>query len=120
RLEDYFDADRAAPDATYSTEAAVVEGYEFDRVRFRVAGRTFRAVDLSHWMALDVAAQALDDAGFVRGEGLASEATAVFVGNTLTGDISRANTLRLRWPYVRRVLEAALIRERWEAGRRRA
>src|ERR1700760_411814 len=66
RVEDYFNADRAAPDSIYSTEAAVIEGYEFDRVRFRVAGSTFRSVDLSHWLALDVSAQAFDDAGFDR------------------------------------------------------
>ena len=45
-------------------EAAVIEGYEFDRVGFRVAGDEFRAADLAHWLALDVAARALADAGF--------------------------------------------------------
>ncbi|MFV2121708.1 polyketide synthase, partial [Streptomyces sp. Act-28] len=32
----------------------------------------------------------------------------MIVGNSLTGDATRAGTLRLRWPYVRRVLAAAL------------
>ncbi|HEY2168711.1 MAG TPA: type I polyketide synthase, partial [Candidatus Angelobacter sp.] len=36
------------------------------------------------------------------------ERTGVFVGNTLTGEFSRANLMRLRWPYVRRVISAAL------------
>ena len=36
RLADYFSDDRGAPDCTYSASAAVIEGYEFDRVRFRV------------------------------------------------------------------------------------
>ncbi|MBV9958791.1 MAG: SDR family NAD(P)-dependent oxidoreductase, partial [Acidobacteria bacterium] len=109
RLEDYFSTDRAAPDCFYSTEAALIEGYEFDRVRFRVAGSTYRTADLSHWLALDVAAQALSDAGFVDGQELPLETTGVFLGNTLTGEFSRANVLRLRWPYVRRVVEAALL-----------
>ncbi|MFQ5655464.1 MAG: acyltransferase domain-containing protein, partial [Planctomycetota bacterium] len=34
--------------------------------------------------------------------------TGVLVGNSLTGEFSRAATLRLRWPYVRRVLGAVL------------
>ncbi len=51
-------------------------------MRFRVAGSTFRAADLTHWLALDVAAQALADAGFPDGEGLPREATGVLVGNT--------------------------------------
>jgi enediyne polyketide synthase len=42
----------------------------------------------------------------------------VVVGNTLTGDLSRANSLRLRWPYVRRVVSAALADADWPAARR--
>jgi enediyne polyketide synthase len=118
RLEDFFSADPHAPDATYATEAAVIEGYEFDRVAFRVVGSTFRAADLAHWLALDVAARALADAGFPAGRELPREATGVLLGNTLTGEFSRANTLRLRWPYVRRVLDAALVKENWPAGQR--
>ena len=119
-LEDYLSADGSLPDCTYSAEAALIEGYEFDRVRFRVAGSTFRSADLAHWLALDIASQALEDAGFPEGEGLPRETTSVLLGNTLTGEFSRANVMRLRWPYVRRVLEAALIEEGWESGQRRA
>ncbi|MCP4657498.1 MAG: SDR family NAD(P)-dependent oxidoreductase [bacterium] len=108
RLADYFSQDPAAPDATYSTEAALIEDFEFDRVGFRVAGTTFRATDPAHWLALDVAHRALADAGFPDGEGLNRESTGVVVGNTLTGEFSRANLMRLRWPYVRRVVAAAL------------
>src|ERR1039457_7441926 len=89
--EDYFSADATAPDTTYATEAAVIEGYEFDRVAFRVVGSTFRAADLAHWLALDVASRALADAGFADGHGLPREATGVLLGNTLTGEFSRAN-----------------------------
>src|SRR5690242_18647798 len=105
-LDDYLSSDRQSPDRTYSTEGAFIEGYEFDRARFRVPGETYRAADPAHWLALDVAAGALEDAGF--SEGLPREATGVFIGNTLTGEFSRANTLRLRWPYVRRVVRKVL------------
>ncbi len=113
RLEDYWSADRSAPDRTYAFEAAVIEGYEFDRVAFRVVGSTYRSADLAHWLALDVAARALADAGFSEGRGLPRESTGVLVGNTLTGEFARANLLRLRWPYVRRVTEAALAKAGW-------
>ena len=106
------------PDTTYATQAAVIEGYEFDRVAFRVVGSTFRAADLAHWLALDIASRALADAGFPDGHELPREATGVLLGNTLTGEFSRANTLRLRWPYVRRVLDAALVKENWSAEQR--
>src|SRR5688500_3079838 len=107
-LNDYLSSDRETPDHTYSTEGAFIEGYEFDRTRFRVPGGTYRATDPAHWLALNVAANALEDAGFPEGEGLPCEATGVFIGNTLTGEFSRANTMRLRWPYVRRVVRKVL------------
>jgi enediyne polyketide synthase len=117
RLADYLTSDRSDPDGLYATEAAVLEGWEFDRVRFRVAGSTFRTADHAHWLALDVAAQALADAGFPEGQGLVRDATGVLLGNTLTGEFSRANLMRLRWPYVRRVLAATLPAEGWEPER---
>src|SRR6476620_6421418 len=42
--------------------AAVLDDYEFDRSRFHVSQAAFAATDLTHWLALDVAAQALADA----------------------------------------------------------
>ncbi|MFC4048507.1 SDR family NAD(P)-dependent oxidoreductase [Actinomadura syzygii] len=113
RLADYWDPDPAAPDRFYARNAAVIEGYEFDRVGHRVAGSTFRSTDLTHWLALDVADRALADAGYPRGEGLPKETTGVVVGNTLAGEFTRANLMRLRWPYVKRVVGAALLDQGW-------
>lgn len=118
-LNDYLSADRQSPDQTYSTEGAFIEGYEFDRARFRVPGATYRAADPVHWLTLDVAAAALEDAGFPDGQGLPREATGVFVGNTLTGEVSRANTMRLRWPYVRRVVRKVLEDDAYPPERQR-
>jgi len=115
---DYLSDDRNAPDRSYALEAAVITDYEFDRVRFRVAGGTFRSADLAHWLALDVASRALADAGFPDGDGLPKEGTGVLLGNTLTGEFSRANQMRLRWPYVRRVLEQELIDAGWGTEQR--
>jgi enediyne polyketide synthase len=88
--------------------AAVLDDYEFDRSRFHVSQTAFAATDLTHWLALDVAAQALVDARVLASSAKQRERTAVYMGNTLTGEFSRANLLRLRWPYVRRVLAGAL------------
>ena len=118
RAEDYFSADPKTPDHTYAFEGAVIEGYEFDRVAFRIVGSTYRAADLTHWLALDVAAKALADAGFAEGKGLPRDTTGVLLGNSLTGEFSRANLMRLRWPYVRRVLDAALAKEKWTSDAR--
>lgn len=117
RLEDYWDPDPTAPDRFYARNAAVIEGYQFDRITYKVAGSTYRSTDLTHWLALDVAAAALADAGFPMAEGAPRERTGVVVGNTLTGEFSRAGQMRLRWPYVRRNLAAALRAEGWDDDR---
>lgn len=118
--KDYWSPDHDAPDRTYVCEAGVIEGYTFDRVAFRVGGNTFRSADMVHWLALDVAARALSDAGFPNGTDLPRETTGVVLGNTLTGEFSRANVMRLRWPYARRVFDEALIEEGWSPDHRQS
>ncbi len=97
------------PDSIYLEQAALLTDYTFDRVKFRISGTTYRSVDLVHWLALDVANRALADAGFPDAAGLMKESTGVLVGNTLNGEFSRANSLRLRWPYVQRQLNTQLL-----------
>ncbi|NLU79176.1 SDR family NAD(P)-dependent oxidoreductase [Micromonospora sp. HNM0581] len=115
--EDYYSPDPSAPDRFYSAKAAVIEGFEFDRIRHKIAGSTFRSTDMTHWLALDTVDRALRDAGFPGGEGLPLSTTGVVIGNTLTGEFSRANLLRLRWPYVRRTVGAALREQGWDDDR---
>ncbi|MFI7677413.1 type I polyketide synthase [Actinophytocola sp. NPDC049390] len=111
---DYYSPDQKAPDRFYSKKAAVLRDFEFDRLKYKVAGSTYRSTDLTHWLALDVAATALADAGFPEAEGLPRQSTGVVFGNSLTGEFSRANLMRLRWPYVRRTLAAALAAKGWD------
>ena len=108
-LTDYYSADPATPDATYSTRAALIEGWQFDRASFGVSGAAYETTDPVHWLALETVARALAAAGFPGGRGLARNRVGVVIGNTLAGDISRAMALRLRWPYVRRVLADAMV-----------
>ncbi|MFB9927063.1 SDR family NAD(P)-dependent oxidoreductase [Amycolatopsis halotolerans] len=107
-LADYWSADASVPDRTYSSQAAVLADWEFDREAFRIPGSTFRAADPAHWLALETADRVLADAGHPAGAGLDADRVAVVVGNSLTGEVTRARALRLRWPYVRDVLRATL------------
>jgi enediyne polyketide synthase len=109
-LKDYYSADRNEPDKTYSPLAALIHEFDFDRVRYRIAGSTFRATDIAQWLALQVASDALDDAGYPDGNNLPKDTTGVILGNTLTGEVTRANTLRLRWPYVQKVIRQTLTK----------
>ena len=111
---DYYSSDRSAVDRFYADRAAVLRDWSFDRLAYRVAGSTYRSTDTTHWLALDVAARALADAGFPDGADLPRRTTGVVLGNSLTGEFSRANVMRLRWPYVQRTVAAALAEEGWE------
>nr|AAP92148.1 EspE [Actinomadura verrucosospora] len=113
-LGDYGDP-AAGPDATDLRYAAVLDGWSFDRSRYRVPGPAYRVTDLAHWLALDVAGDTLAAAGFAGGGGLDRRRAGVILGNTLTGEFSRAALMRLRWPYVRRNLVSALAARGWGA-----
>ncbi len=102
-LSEYQDNDRSAPDKTYGIRAAVIDGYTFDWAKKRIPKQTYEATDIAHWLALDVVLQMLEDAGYSPSD-LPQETTQVVVGNTLTGEFTRSNTLRSRWPFVNKIL----------------
>lgn len=96
------------PDGLYPIEAALIEGYAFDRERFLVPLSAFEGTDLTHWLALDLADRALAElpVGWADDQAL-KDRCAVVVANTLTGEFSRANLLRYRWPFVAQRLRRA-------------
>ncbi|WP_176736815.1 type I polyketide synthase [Oligoflexus tunisiensis] len=102
-LQQYHSSDRATPDKTYGTEAAVLDGFEFDWKGRRIPKQTFESTDIVHWLALDVALKALEDSGLDLAS-LQKLQTGVVLGNTLTGEWTRTNAMRMRWPYVERVM----------------
>ncbi|MGB5684597.1 MAG: type I polyketide synthase, partial [Candidatus Electrothrix sp.] len=105
---DYYDPDPAAPDKTYCRKAGLLDGFAFDPVQYRIPRSTFDSADIVHWLALKVALASLDDAGFSKAS-VPRERTGVILGNTLTGEHSRSEGLRLRWPFVCRVVEKAAL-----------
>ncbi|MBC2743207.1 MAG: type I polyketide synthase [Desulfosarcina sp.] len=105
-LADYYDPDKKQPDKTYGRQAAVIDGFDFDWAGLRIPFSTVRTTDIVHWLALETSLAAVADAGYTR-ETLPGERTGVIIGNTLTGEQTRANTMRLRWPFVRRALHSA-------------
>ncbi|MGB5265311.1 MAG: polyketide synthase, partial [Polyangiales bacterium] len=107
-LSEYGDADKNAPDKTYLERAAVIDGFEFDWASRRIPKQVYEQTDITHWLALDVALQALNDAGYEASE-LPRDRTGVVIGNTLTGEQQRAHLLRGRWPFVQKTIRAAGI-----------
>lgn len=86
-------------------KAGLLTGWRFDRGRFRIPGAAYEATDLAHWLALDVAAEAL--AAFEGFERFDRKRIAVVVANTLTGEFSRASALAMRAPFFDEVLAEA-------------
>jgi len=107
-LADYYSPNPRTPDATYSTRAALIEGWRFDPATFRVSDAAYRAADPAHWLALETAGRALAAAGFPSGAGLPSDRTGVIIGSAHASDLAPASALRLRWPFARRTLAEAL------------
>ena len=104
-VEEYYHEDRQHPDTTYSKQAALLDGFEFNPAAFKIPQRTYEAMDQAHWLALQTAHEALEDS---RLKDLPRDSTAVILGNTLAGETSRAQILRFRWPYVQRVFDELL------------
>ena len=106
-LSEYQDDDPKATDKTYLTKAAFIENFQFDWGKLRIPKKTVESTDIVHWLALDIALKTFEDAGFKLNE-IPLQNTGVIVGNTLTGEQTRSQSLRLRWPYVQKVLNATL------------
>ncbi|MEJ2039146.1 MAG: beta-ketoacyl synthase N-terminal-like domain-containing protein [Desulfosarcinaceae bacterium] len=105
-LDDYHHPDRQNPDTTYASRAALIDGFTFDWAARRIPQTTVQSADIVHWLALETALAAVADAGYAP-DTIPGKGTGVLIGNTLTGEQTRAATMRLRWPFVRKVLHAA-------------
>jgi len=104
-IDEYYSADRDHPDSTYCKMVAVLEGFMFNSAEFKILNRTYEVTDIAQWLALQTVRDALDDAGLGT---LPRSRTAVILGNSLAGEISRTQLLRFRWPYVKRVFSELL------------
>lgn len=102
-LSVYQSSDRSVPDKTYGTEAAVIDGFSFDWQDRRIPKKVVDATDIVHWLALEVALKALEHSRLDLGT-LQKGRTGVILGNTLTGEWTRTNAMRMRWPFFERVL----------------
>lgn len=109
----YFSDDNSSVDQIYTNKAAVLKNYQFNRLRYKISGASFNTADMTHWLALDVANEAIKDAGLENIDAGIKEKTGVIIGNTLTGEFSRAGMLRLRWPFVANSIIASLKQQGW-------
>ena len=106
-----IDLTRYAPDLVGEADsitpvrAGLLTNWRIDRSRLRIPQATFAATDLTHWLALELAAEAIGAVGGT--DGIDRQQTAVIVANTLTGEFSRAALLRIRQPFLDDILVRA-------------
>ena len=60
---DYYHSDQKTVDKTYVKRAAFIDGFNFDWASYRIPFSTFKLTDIAHWLALEIALQAIADAG---------------------------------------------------------
>ena len=114
-LKEYWHPEKKHPDTTYGRKAAVIDGYNFDWKKRKITKTSYESTDIVQWLALDTALAALEDAGLNFQEMTDKDKTGVIVGNSLTGEFTRSENMRLRWPYVRKVLKKTAQKFDWSA-----
>ncbi|MGA7382785.1 MAG: type I polyketide synthase, partial [Terriglobales bacterium] len=105
----YFDADRNAPDKTYSTIGGWAREWVWDPMKWRLAvpPRVIDAMDESQKWAIACTREALEDYGFPK-RPLNTDRTAVILGNAMAGEKHYFTALRLYFPeYAQELAESA-------------
>jgi enediyne polyketide synthase len=95
-------------DSITPIRAGLLTNWQVDRDNLRIPKKTFEATDLTHWLALELATEAIAAIGGI--DRLDRSRTAVIVANTLTGEFSRTSLLRLRAPFLDELLVDAAAR----------
>ena len=104
--DDYYDADPAAPDKTYSKIGGWVRGFNFDWKRHHIPPRVASAMDEAQQWAVTIAAEALADYGWPS-RPLDTERCGVVLGTAMGGELHYRTAMRVCFPELAHALEAA-------------
>ena len=79
-IEDYYDPNPAAPDKTYCKRGGFIPDIDFDPIEFGLPPNILEVTDVSQLLALVVARDALEDAGYGEGREFERDLTGVILG----------------------------------------
>ncbi|MBJ7402116.1 MAG: SDR family NAD(P)-dependent oxidoreductase [Bradyrhizobium sp.] len=96
-------------DSITQIRAGLLTNWNFDHSAFRIPKRTYEATDHTHWLALELASEAILAIGGI--DRIDRTRTAVVVANTLAGEFSRSSLLRLRAPFLNELMADAAALE---------
>jgi acyl transferase domain-containing protein/NAD(P)-dependent dehydrogenase (short-subunit alcohol dehydrogenase family) len=103
--DDYFNADKSAPDMTYCRRGGFLDAYPFDPTEFSMPPTVLEATDTSQLLGLVAAKAALEDAGYGPDREFDREQTSIILGVTGTLELVVPLGARLGHPMWRRALQ---------------
>ncbi|HVW45197.1 MAG TPA: beta-ketoacyl synthase N-terminal-like domain-containing protein, partial [Amycolatopsis sp.] len=106
RLDDYYDADPAAPDKTYSRRGAFLPDVDFDPLEFGLPPNQLEVTSTMQTLSLGVARDVLRDAGADAGEWYDPQRTGVVLGTTGPVPLMHPLAARLSTPVLKEVVES--------------
>ena len=108
-IEDYYDADPAAPDKTYARRGAFLDPVPFDTLGFGVPPSIVPATDTVQLLALIVAQRVLEDAARGQFAALPRERIGVILGVTSGQELLSTMASRMQRPvWVKALREAGI------------
>ena len=99
RTEDYYSADRTAPDKVNSKWGAFLDDVVFDPLKYVIPPASVASIEPIQLLALEVAWQALEDAGF-HDQQFSGDRTAVIFGVSPMHDRGAEYAFRVMAPHI--------------------
>ncbi len=93
----YYDKDRYAKDKIYSKWGGFMDEFVFDPTKYGIPPNSIKNIDPMQLMALDIAQQAIVDAGYDK-RPFDREKASVIIGNSASGDVGVQYGLRAELP----------------------
>ncbi|NJP04330.1 MAG: acyltransferase domain-containing protein [Chloroflexaceae bacterium] len=109
--DDYYDPDPNARDKVYCMRGGFLPNIDFDPLEFGLPPNALECTDVSQLLALVVARQALEDAGYGEDRAFARERTGVILGVSGGQKLITPLTTRLQYPVWKKALISSGISE---------
>lgn len=106
-IDDYYDSDPNTPDKTYCKRGGFIPDIDFNPLEFGLPPNILEITDVSQMLALTVAKQAMEDAGYGETKNFNRMQTGVILGIGGGQKLITPLTSRLQYPIWEKVLKSS-------------